>query len=275
MTHSYGAGTSAEDAGQERAEIVLTVSEGKRLIGMGVAALPVVRRALQGGAIGIARGSTNGYVAESILGRPIDRVGFTTGVTLPTGRKPSELRGEREVGEIVIERGIVVANKSLAEAARTMGPDDVLIKGANALNYRKQIAGILIQHAAGGTIGGILGAVMGRRITLIIPVGLEKEVAFDIMEANRALERHVKPPRSLWPVTGVIITEIEALNILTGVQAIQIGAGGIGGAEGAIRLMIQGAAEQMQGASRLLGQIYGEPSFAQAAEKAWETYGGR
>ena len=96
---------------------------------------------------------------------------------------------------------------------------------------------------------------MGRRITLIIPVGLEKEVAFDIVEANRALERHPKPPRSLWPVTGVIITEIEALNILTGVQAIQIGAGGVGGAEGSIRLLIQGTAEQMQAAGRLLGQI--------------------
>ncbi len=262
-------------AGVEREEIILTVSEGKRLIGLGVAALPAVRRALQAGTIGLARGSTNGYVAEAILGRPIDRVGFTTGVTLPAGRKPSELRGDREVGELVIERGIVVANKTLAEAARAMGPEDVLIKGANALNYRKQVAGILIQNAAGGTIGGIIGAVMGRRITLVLPVGLEKEMAFDIVEANRALERHLKPPRSLWPVTGIIVTEIEALNLLTGVDAMQIGAGGIGGAEGSIRLLIQGTPEQMQAAGRLLGQIYGEPSFEQAAQKSWEMYGGR
>ena len=48
MTHPYGAGTSAEEAGQEREEIILTVSEGKRLIGMGVAALPVVQARLAG-----------------------------------------------------------------------------------------------------------------------------------------------------------------------------------------------------------------------------------
>jgi hypothetical protein len=266
---------AAQGAGVEREEIILTVSEGKRLIGLGVAALPVVRRAYQSGTIGLARGSTNGYVAEAILGRPMDRVGFTTGLTLPNGHRASALRGEREVGELIIERGIVVANKSLAEAARTMGPDDVLIKGANALNYRKQVAGIMIQSAAGGTIGGILGAVMGRRITLILPVGLEKEMAFDIVEANRALERHLKPARALWPVTGIIITEIEALSILTGVEAIQIGAGGVGGAEGSIRLLIQGTTEEMQAAGRLLGQVYGEPSFAEAAEKSWDMYGGR
>jgi len=266
---------STEPTDWEREEIVLTVSEGKRLIGMGVAALPVVKRALQAGVIGIARGSTNGYVAEAILGRPIDRIGFTTGLTLPFGRKASEFRDEREVGEIIIERGIVVANKTLAEAARTMGPEDVLIKGANALNYQKQVAGILIQHAAGGTIGAILGAVMGRRITLVIPVGLEKEISVDIIEANRALERHAKPPRSLWPVTGIIITELEALQLLTGVRATQIGAGGVGGAEGSIRLLIQGSREQMQAAGRLLDQIYGEPSFAEAAAKARDVYSGR
>jgi hypothetical protein len=264
-----------EAAGVEREEIILTVSEGKRLIGLGVAALPVVKRAIQAGAIGIARGSTNGYVAEAILARQIDRVGFTTGVVVPAGRKASEFRDDREVGEIVVERGIVVAGKTIAEAAKSMGPDDVLIKGANALNYQKQVAGILIQNAAGGTIGGIIGAVMGRRITLIIPVGLEKEVGFDIGEANRALERHLRPPRSLWPVTGMIITEIEALHTLTGVQAIQIGAGGVGGAEGSIRLLIQGTTEQMQTASRLLDRIYGEPSFAEAAEEARQIYGGR
>jgi len=264
-----------EGSAVEREEIILTVSESKRLIGLGVAALPVVKRASQAGTIAIARGSTNGYVAEAILGRQIDRVGFTTGLVLPAGRKASELRDNREVGEIVIERGIVVAGKTMAEAAKSMGPDDVLIKGANALNYQKQVAGILIQSAAGGTIGGIIGAVMGRHITLVIPVGLEKEISADIVEANRALERHLRPPRSLWPVTGVIVTEIEALNLLTGVQAIQIGAGGVGGAEGSIRLLIRGTPEQMRAAGRLLERIIGEPAFAEVADEARQMYGGR
>lgn len=172
--------------------------------------------------------------------------------------------------EIVIERGVVVAGKTSAEAARSMGPDDVLIKGANALNYRQQMAGILIISANGGTIGSIIGHVMGRRITLIIPVSLEKEIAMDILDASRALERHAHPAMSLWPVTGQIITEIEALAILTGVEAIQIGAGGIGGAEGGVRLLIQGTSEQMEATAALLKRIHGEPSFEEAARAARE-----
>lgn len=267
--------TAAEPPALERDEIVLTVAEGKRLIGLGVAALPVVQRALKRGVIGIARGTTNGYVAEALLGRPIDRLAFTTALVMPAGHSPRELRDDREMGEIVIERGIVVAGKTLAEAARAMGPDDVIIKGANALNYRQQVAGILIQNATGGTIGGVMGSIMGRRITLVIPVGLEKEISADIYEASRALERQRKPALALWPVTGLIVTEIEALKLLAGVEALQIGAGGVAGAEGGVRLLLQGNAEQMQAAAAVIERVRGEPSLADAAHKMRETYGRR
>ena len=45
---------------------------------------------------------------------------------------------------------------------------------------------------------------------------------------------------------GEIITEIDAIRILSGAMAIPIGAGGLGGAEGAITLVIKGGDEQVK-----------------------------
>ena len=42
---------------------------------------------------------------------------------------------------------------------------------------------------------------------------------------------------------GVIFTEIEALHVLTGVEAMHVAAGGVGGAEGAVWLQIHQAVQ--------------------------------
>ena len=52
------------DNGTGKALISLTVSEGKRLIGKAVAALPQVQAARKQGKLIIATGITNAYVAE-------------------------------------------------------------------------------------------------------------------------------------------------------------------------------------------------------------------
>jgi len=49
------------------------------------------------------------------------------------------------------------------------------LKGANALDLTRHQAAILIGHPKAGTIGTILPAVVGRRVKLILPVGLENE----------------------------------------------------------------------------------------------------
>ena len=268
--------SSREAAPLEYEDVVLTVSEGKRLIGLGVAALPAVQRALQSGVIGIARGSTNGYVAEAILGRDLDRTAFTTGLTLPPGQMPGAFRHGRMMGELVVEQGVVIAGKTTAEAARTMKPDDVLIKGANALNYRRKVAGILIESAEGGTIAGLIGHVMGKHLHLVIPIGLEKEISADIGEVSRALaERHHQPALGLWPVMGTIVTEIEALATLSGAEVMQLAAGGVGGAEGSIRLLLWGTTEQIERARAVVQRVRGELPFAEAAAAHFERYGQR
>ena len=64
-------------------------------------------------------------------------------------------------------------------------------------------------------------------------------------------------------LTGHIVTELEALDILTGVTAFQAGAGGIGGAEGSVRLICRGTHQQVQKALDLVADIQGEPPFVE------------
>jgi hypothetical protein len=97
-------------------------------------------------------------------------------------------------------------------------------------------------------------------------VGLEKsipgdfeEIAEYVAEARRAGEAGP----AFWPVRGEIFTELEALRVLAGVEAVVIGAGGIGGAEGSVRLLASGTAEQIERLTSLLATIHGEPAFVE------------
>jgi hypothetical protein len=66
---------------------------------------------------------------------------------------------------------------------------------------------------------------------------------------------------SMYLLTGTIVTEIEALEMLTGVSVFQVGAGGIGGAEGAVHLLVRGSRKQVEEALRIADLVHGEPAF--------------
>ena len=141
--------------------------------------------------------------------------------------------------------------ETVIEMAKNMNPGDVIIKGANALNYEKRIAGGLIGHPMGGTVGGFWGILYGRKLRLVIPVGLEKQIACDIHTVSR-LSMEEYPGSALMPMTGIIVTEIEAINILTGADVYQIAAGGIRSAEGAVRLLVNGTKEQIENTENII-----------------------
>ena len=149
------------------------------------------------------------------------------------------------------------------DAAAEMKAGDVFIKGANAINYDKGQAAVLIGHPTGGTIGAAIGTVIARRATLLTPVGIEKNVPGDLREAYRRLTAAGKNGSGpqLWPVDSEIFTELEALGVLCGVEAQAIGAGGILGAEGSVRIAAWGSKEQLGKVESLLDGIYGEPPF--------------
>lgn len=240
-------------------QIVLTVSESKRLIAKAVVAMDVVRKALSDGIVVIAKGSTNSYIVEELLSKRIDKRAYLTGVVTPVVPLTSGLSKPEPMKDIVLVRGVVREDLDRFTAVEKMGRGDVYIKGANALNYKEKAVGILIGSEDGGTIGRTIGYIVGKKINLVIPVGLEKLVYESIWELARKMNSPDSEGPSLMPVTGLIVTEIEALKILTGVDATLVSAGGIAGAEGAVRLLIEGFEEQIEKTLRLLQTIKGEP----------------
>jgi len=235
---------------------------GKRLIARAVAQMPEVRDALTEGTVVIGRGITNTYVAEEILETEIGKGEYVAGRTLPPGI-PWDKLGGNSFADIVIKDGELVAGVTTIEAAKSMKKGDVYLKGGNALNYARQQVGVLVGHPEGGTIGGVYGTLISRKVHLIIPIGLEKLVSDDI-EALSRLSRDVDthpqhPVLSLFPITGTIVTEIEALRILCDVHAHLLSAGGVAGAEGAIWLLLEGEKEELDNAIALCDALKDEP----------------
>ena len=246
-------------------QIVLTVSESKRLIAKGVAQMPIVRQALKDGMIIISKGTTNTYVAEELLGEKVAHGAYVYGKTYPT-KGGTRLKDVESIGEVVLVKGRHAKDLSLEQAVRRLKPGDVVIKGANALDYRNQIAAVITGSSSAGTTGKIMPYVVRRKAHLVIPVGLEKAVAGSAVEISKKMCEPVESLNEVYPMfllTGHIFTELEALKTLAGVSAFQCAAGGIGGAEGAVRIVCRGCREDVQKALRLAEEVQGEPPFAQ------------
>lgn len=250
-----------------QAEAILTVSESKRLIAKAVARMSIVKQALKSGMVIIARGTTNTYVAEEILRRKISKGAFVTGRVYPAKGGMRIKSPAEQLAEIVIRDGKAAKGVSLEDALGKLNPGDVVIKGANLLDYGNKTAGVLIGHPESGTIGKIMPYVVARKAHLVIPIGLEKAAAGNAVEISNMLREPVESVGgqvcSMLAVTGHIITEIEALDILADVSAFQAGAGGIGGAEGAVRLVFRGTTENVEAALKLIESIQGEPPFVE------------
>ena len=106
-----------------------------------------------------------------------------------------------------------------------------------------------------------LQASIGRRVGLILPVGLEKRISGDLTTLAAKVNSPGSPGLRLMPVPGQIFTELDALNLLTGASAELIASGGVCGAEGAYWLLISGTPEQEERAEKLLTSIAAEPGF--------------
>lgn len=252
-------------------QFLITTSCGKRLIGKAVAAYPAVSQALVSGTIVIVAGTTNGYVAEELLGQigevdHFDRSRFFRGLVLPpskpttdTGRSPDE---NKFPGDVVITNGVWRKGQTIFDVVDDLKEGDVIIKGANALDPVRKRAAVLIGHPKAGTIGVALQACIGRRVRLILPVGLEKRVFSNLDELCAKLNQPGAKGFRLLPTPGEVITEIEAIKLITGADATLFAAGGVSGAEGGIWLIISGAPEQLEVCENLLKTISREPAFS-------------
>ena len=252
-------------------QFIVPPAAGKRLIAKAIVKHTAVSAALQSGTVVIIAGTTNGYVAEEILAscrntEEFSPQRFFRGVTLPPYRRTSDtgrLSDESQFpGDVVIENGNWLQGKTIFDVIDDLKEGDVIMKGANAVDLMRKQAGVLIGDPKGGTIVAALQAVVGRRVRLIVPVGLEKRVSSDLNTiATRLNTPGAHGPRML-PVSGEVITEIEALELLTGVQAELVAGGGVCGAEGAVWLAVSGTEEQEESAKVILASVGKELPFA-------------
>lgn len=246
-----------------RAHAVLTVAESKRLIAKAVARMPVVQTALKDGMVIVCKGTTNTYVAEELLGRPIAHGAYVLGRITP--RKDGRLLPAAEpMPEVVLVNGQHRPDLKLDDALRQLRPGDVIIKGGNALDYAGKTAAVWIGSSTGGTTGKILPHVGPGKAHLIVPIGLEKQIAGSVSRTAQAINESVETigtlPR-MRVLPGEIVTELEALSILADVQAFQASAGGIAGAEGAVWLIWHGPRSAVDHAAQIIADIHGEPPF--------------
>ena len=242
-------------------QVVLTVSESKRLIAKGVKALVEVKRAMGAGIVCVSPGTTNAYVLEELWGRKIDKRRYKRGFTAPRTPERLDESPEKAMHDVVFRAGIVDSEMDRYNCVEQMEKGDVYIKGANALDYYGGVAGVLIGNPRGGTLGATLGRIIARKISLVIPVGLEKLVYGNINELHMLAAADDSEGKSLWPITGTIVTEIEALQVLTGVDAYLLASGGIAGAEGAVRLLLNGTEEEVEAALEFVDSVTGEPRY--------------
>lgn len=249
-------------------QVIITPAAGKRLIAKAIAAHKAVLSALKSGTVVIVAGTTNGYVAEEILkaqgiSGDFNRKYFVRGIILPPSKKvisEGRLADESKFpGDVIIKQGTWQKGKTISDVINDLKEGDVILKGADALDLQRKQAAILIGHPKAGTIA--IQAILGRRVQLIIPVGLEKRVCDDL----HALAMKVNAPDAkgyrLFPVPGQVFTEIDAINLLTGATAELVAAGGVSGAEGSCLLAISGTKEQEEAAEKLVATVASEPPF--------------
>jgi len=248
----------------------LTPSVGKRLIAKALTHHPMVSQALRSGRLVIVAGTTNGYVAEEILAHIGQSLGFSRrhffrGITIP----PAKITGASSrfpdnsgfPGDVVIDKGVWKRAKTIFEVAEDLGADDLILKGANALDLASGHAANFVDHSDAGPMAVVLPAVLGRRAKLIVPVGLEKRVSGKLLDLAKKLSVvDAKGPR-LCPLPGEVFTEIDAILLATGARSTLVGAGGVGGAEGCVWLAVEGSDDELQEVDALMRKVHAEPSF--------------
>lgn len=241
-------------------QFCVTTAMGKRLIGQGMARHPELQQVLDGGTLVIIAGTTNGYVAEEVLTsigqvEGFSRVGFRRGVTVAPGSKLPKVEFP---GDVVVVDGEWQQGKTIFDVAEDLKAGDLVLKGANAVDPAG-VPAVQIAHPQGGTIVAAIAALIGRRATLIAPVGVEKRVFESVhVLAQRCNAPGAKGPR-LFPFPGRVFTELDGINLLTGAEATLLACGGIYGAEGAVWVGVSGAEKQVQAASDLIKSVAQEP----------------
>jgi hypothetical protein len=262
------------------AQVLLTPAESKKLIAKAIASMDGIRRAVKKGLIVLHPSSSNYFAVEEILGFKPNTEAWVCGVASPKGmcfEVGVFLASQRFAGAVtsdpgtfphswVIRDGKFSSGEDLAKLLEQLGPDDFYIKGVNALDPQGNVGVLVGNMVEGGTIGRVLSAQRKNGFQIIWPVGLEKLIPIPIQQATQeakkgSIEYSMGVTVGLFPCQGgQKIDEMDAIKILSGAEAVPISAGGLGGAEGAIALVIKGDEANVRKAIKYVEESKGAKS---------------
>ena len=243
--------------------VTLTPAESKRLIARGLLATDTIQTVLKNGYLCITLGTTSGYLVEEILGE-YDKTRHIAGITVPKGLAITDKKNRAT--EAIFHKGELLENKKVIDVLDKLGPNDVIIKSANALD-ENYVPLVLLASDSGGTVGRFLGAAAARNIKVLVPMGLEKSIPVAYEEfcgqfGKEDWDYSIGTPVGVIAMTeGIVFTEIEAIEALFDATAIPIAAGGVNGAEGSVSLFIEGGDEEIARAYEFFTDLKGEPPF--------------
>jgi hypothetical protein len=245
-----------------KAVFTLIPSESRRLIGKGVAAMKAVKDAREKAYIIIGGGTTNAYVAQEILGLAAIRPEtFTAGTS--THRLLCVTDADKRTPfPIILFKGEKSA-KTIPEALADFHKETVTIKGANAIDPSGKVA-VVSSGFDGGTMGATIGVSVSQGLKYIVPIGLEKLVPSVEDSCSwtgaKTMDYSMGAEFGMFIIpNALVVTEIEALRILTGVNGKHVASGGIGASAGSVVIVVEGSEDAVKKAISLVQSIKGEP----------------
>ena len=269
------------------AQVTLIPAESKKLIAKAIVNTEIVKDAIKNGMVILHPSSTTYFILEEILGHEVLTNRWICGMIVPKGtcvemgmflgqgaeqivstnpEKLKESPGKGNPGSfmhsLILKKGKLSSQKPLKDIMEEMGPNDVFVKGANALDTEGNIGILWANSSEGGTAGVVMKAQKRIGFNIIFAVGLEKLVPFPIEKIVKEAKRFkydysMGLPVGLLPAKGPVITELKAIEMLSGAIAIPIAAGGLAGAEGATTMVIKGTKDQVVKALKMVKQSKG------------------
>lgn len=262
------------------AQIILTPTESKKLIAKAVASMDIVRKAAEEGMVVLHPSSSTYFIIEELIGARPETNYWVCGTVAPRGNciEMGILVGDylpkkgvtTSFGDFrtwwVLKNGKLTLGEKVSKLLEQVKPTDVFIKGVNALDIDGNVGILIGDPKEGGPIGLILSTWRKKSFQLVFPVGLEKLIPIPVGEAAREAKQ-TKYDYGMGLATGLlpcpsgervnVITELDAIRMLSGATAVPIASGGLGGAEGAITMVVKGQEEQVKRAIEFVEQSKG------------------
>lgn len=154
-------------------------------------------------------------------------------------------------------------DQCIESTAKDLGPKDLFVTGANALDSFGHAA-LLIGSPGGGGYGSCMPSLYTEGVRTLILSSIAKLVPGDLSVLYTKVSRKdcdfsYGMACSLTPIPGEIITETQAIQAFADVEALVFAKGGGSGAEDAVACQIRGEQDQVEKVLSLVEQVKALP----------------